>query len=267
MTPIIDSDVSHMKNLDLAKLDPQFINIKNRDQAEVDKVAAEFQNIFTKADKDGDSLLNRDEYLAFCAMQIEASEARGKTVPQRTDDQLNTMYTCVKIINPETDGASALDVAAAHIFYANCVMERLDPHYIPAEVKELFAPIIKNEIEKMQAWDDDQRGLAWEFAESRRHGSEKEKADAEFKDFFTKCDTNNDKLLQQDEYHEYAELYRTTKEARGEPDTPKTKEDIVKFYEAVNKIQPEVDGLSENDIVASHNYIYSNIKKGILKSQ
>jgi len=88
-------------------------------------------------------------------MQIEASEARGKTVPPRTDDQHNTMYTCVKIINPETDGASALDVAAAHIFYANCVMERLDPHYIPINVKELFEPIIKNEVEKMQAWNDD----------------------------------------------------------------------------------------------------------------
>jgi len=100
MTPIIDSDVSHMKNLDPAKLDPQFIYIKNQDQAEVDKVAAEFQNIFTKADKDGDSLLNRDEYLTFCAMQIEASEARGKIVPPRSDDQHNIMYTCVKIINP-----------------------------------------------------------------------------------------------------------------------------------------------------------------------
>jgi len=40
MTPIIDSDVAHMKNLDPAKLDPQFVNIKNRDQAEVDKIAA-----------------------------------------------------------------------------------------------------------------------------------------------------------------------------------------------------------------------------------
>ena len=32
----------------------------------------------------------------------------------------------------------------------------------------------------MQAWTDDQRGLAWEFAESKRHGAEKERAEAEF---------------------------------------------------------------------------------------
>ena len=101
-------------------------------------------------------------------------------MPTRTDAQNQVLYEALKSINPATNGASALDVAAAHIYYASVIKEQLDPYYLPPHVKEAFAPLIKIEIEKMQAWTDDQRGLAWEFAESKRHGAEKEKAEAEF---------------------------------------------------------------------------------------
>ena len=47
------------------------------------------------------------------------------------------------------------------------IKERLDPYYLPDQVKQALAPLLQKEIEKMQAWDEDQRGLALELAEGR----------------------------------------------------------------------------------------------------
>ena len=45
----------------------------------------EFQTLFAEADADGDKLLNLPEYLVFCGKDRAAREARGETLPTRTD--------------------------------------------------------------------------------------------------------------------------------------------------------------------------------------
>ena len=124
------------------------------------------------------------------------------------------------------------------------ISERLDPDYLPDAVKQALAPILQKEIEKMQTWDEDQRGLALEFAEARRHGIEKQKSEEEFVEFFAQSDATKDGMLQLDQYLVFAELYRVAKEKRGEPDTPKSEEDHVAFHAAINLRSPETDGLS-----------------------
>ena len=124
------------------------------------------------------------------------------------------------------------------------ISERLDPDYLPDAVKQALVPILQRDIERMQAWDEDQRGLALEFAEARKHGVEKQKSDEEFAQFFAQSDATNDGMLQRDQYLVFAELYRVAKEKRGEPDTPKSEEDHVEFHNAVNLRNPETDGLS-----------------------
>ena len=103
----------------------------------------------------------------------------------------------------------------------------------------------------MQTWDNDQRGLAREFMESRRQGIEKQNAEEEFAQFFTRCDANKDGLLQLDEYLVYVELYRSTKTERGEPLTPMTEEEHVAVHSAINLITPGTDGISMTDILAT----------------
>ena len=56
--------------------------------------------------------------MVFVAKHREAREARGEKLTTRTDAQNQVLYQALKSINPQTDGASALDVAAAHIYYA-----------------------------------------------------------------------------------------------------------------------------------------------------
>ena len=222
LQPVIDSDISQIKNWEQEQIDKAIKSYFDRESIDMEKSATEFKTIFAEADADGDKLLNLAEYLTFCAKYKEVREKRGETFATRTDDQHRVMYEAVKSINPNTDGASSLDVAAAHIYYANVIKEQLDPYYIPPLVQQAFAPIIEKDIAKMQAWNDDQKGLAWEFAESRRHGVEKQKSDEEFAQFFARCDKSKDGLLHLEEYLAYAELYSVTKDQRGEPDTPKT---------------------------------------------
>ena len=45
------------------------------------------------------------------------------------------MYQALKVVNPETDGASAHDVVAAHSFFANVISEQLDTYYVPPIAK------------------------------------------------------------------------------------------------------------------------------------
>ena len=132
-------------------------------------------------------------------------------------------------------------------------------------MKQAFAPLLEREIEKMQAWTEDQRGLAWEFAEAKRHGAEKEKADGEFAVFFAQCDANRDGLLQLEEYLAYAELYRAAREKRGEPDVPKTEAEHVEIHAAINLLNPDVEGISMTDIMAAYHHIYEVTKKAMPK--
>ena len=171
------------------------------------------------------------------------------------------MYEAYKSINPETNGASVEDVAAAFEYYGNMILEQIDPLYLKPEIRETMDPLVKQEMEKINGWTEDQKGLAWEFMEAQRHGAEKQKAIDDFAMLFAQADATKDGLLTQDEWLAFAKLNAAAKDARGEPETEKTEAELVEFFKVMNAISPDAEGLSMMDLMAMHRYFSSQIRK------
>ena len=58
-------------------------------------------------------------------------------------------------------------------------------------------------------------------------------------------------MLNLAEFLDAAERFRRAKEERQEPDTVRTEAQSVAYYTAINKITPEVDGVSLMDLVVA----------------
>ena len=64
---------------------------------------------------------------------------------------------------------------------------------------------------------------------------------------FTASDSNNDELLNLEEYKEFLIKMKANTEAKGLRAIPVTEERLERSYEALNSLTPETDGISIRD--------------------
>ena len=67
-------------------------------------------------------------------------------------------------------------------------------------------------------------------------------------------------MLNLAEFMDAAEKFRLAKLEREEPDTIRTPDQSVAYYNAVNKISPDVDGVSLMDLVVALFYYQKTLK-------
>ena len=82
----------------------------------------------------------------------------------------------------------------------------------------------------------------------------KQRAQNELKNIFFAADQDLDQLLNQSEFLDAVERFRLAKEEREEPDTIRTREQLVAYYNAAKKITPETDGVSMMDLALALSY-------------
>ena len=114
------------------------------------------------------------------------------------------------------------------------------------EIKAELDPLINADIEEITNWSPETKARAAEFDRLRMKSPGKERARDEFKDIFFASDQNADQLLNLAEFLDAGEKLRRAKEERNEPDPQRTEDQSVAYYAAINKITPEVDGVSDH---------------------
>ena len=122
---------------------------------------------------------------------------------------------------------------------------------VTAEIKADLDPLIQSDLEQIVGWSAELKAAAAEFDRARRKSPGKERARSEFQGIFSAADADGDSLLNLAEFLDAAERFKKAKEERQEPDTERTEAQSVAYYTAINKINPEVDGISLMDLVVA----------------
>ena len=74
----------------------------------------EYNRKFANADKNGDLLLNQDEFAAYFQMAFEDSKARFGDSMSFSEEDMANHYAAYNSVTPEVEGVSEKDVARSY---------------------------------------------------------------------------------------------------------------------------------------------------------
>ena len=83
--------------------------------------------------------------------------------------------------------------------------------------------------------------------------------ESQFEANFFAADEDKDKLLNFDEYLVFIEKEKEAMKLRKEPEIERTEEQHRAMYNAINKMTPDVDGVSKSELTAVMKYAYTYV--------
>ena len=208
------------------------------------------------ADANKDKLLNFEEYLTFIEKEEASKKVRRDPAVARTREQHEEMFNAINKVTPGVDGVSQQDVKRV-TKYASLHVTRNLRVPIPKLTEEVKGDLDKwaeEEAAALQKWTRAQKDAARVIDGQRSSPAGREAATEEFKKLFTEADADGDGRLNLEEWLSYVQKHEAVKAARGEPSTPKTKEKSTATYNVLNKVSPDADGVSPEDLTAGFSY-------------
>ena len=142
--------------------------------------------------------------------------------------------------------------------------EEKSEELLTPEIKAELDPLIQSDVDQILTWGPEILAQAAEFDATRQRGKGREQARQEFRRIFDEADVDKDELLNLGEFMDAHERFKAAKVARGEPDTDRSDAQTQTYYNAINKISPENDGVNLLDLAIALFYYQNTLKERMM---
>ena len=237
MTPILQHDLEFIKSWTPEQRESQ----KQVQAARVatpealDAHEAAVAQLFAAASKKKKGLLNRNEYLAFCAASAKRAAEAGELHYQRTKEENTTMFNALDKVTAGVSGVSEDDLREAATFQQLFLRQGLNP--LTPEIKALLVELARQDLETMKKWDAETEAKA-KAAEERiaKDPEARQEAAAAFQRLFEEADAKKSKHLTKAQYLTFCAKMKAFQDEQGLPGLGQTKAYNERMWTAMNKI-------------------------------